>query len=425
MDYYPFTIISSLVRDLMNTTKRNEKIEILNKYKDDKVIQNFLYFVYNPFITTGISDLKFNRALQLSDDIDKFNSLDAFSEYLRLHNTGTDEDLIKVGNFVTTYPEYKDLMQKYVTKNFQLGVDTKTLNAVFGKDFIPAFNVQLANSYQKRKDKILGKEINITTKIDGVRCFVIKNKDDIHFYNRSGIEITELNELHEAVSKLKGYSFCLDGELYATGNFKESKDGYKATIERSRIKGIKTGLKLRVFDYLSLDEYKNQNSVTQYRNRRIALIEIVNKINDLHIELLPSLYEGVASNEIIDKIAHEQIEKGEEGIMINDLHSVYDFKRSDALLKYKLFEDYDLEVIGFEEGDGRNKGTLGALLVKFKGFTVKVGSGFSDELRKEIWNNKDEWLGRTVVVKAFEATSNQQGGESLRFPVYIDWRDDK
>lgn len=425
MDYYPFTIISNLVSDLTNTTKRNEKIKILNRYKDDKAIQNFLYFIYNPFITTGISDLKFNRALQLTNDTDEFNSLDTFSEYLRLHNTGTDEDLIKVGNFVTTYPEYKDLMQKYVTKNFQLGVDAKTLNAVFGKDFIPTFNVQLANSYQKRKDKILGKEINITTKIDGVRCFVVKNKDDIHFYNRSGIEITELNELHEAVSKLKGYSFCLDGELYAIGDFKESKDGYKATIERSRIKGIKTGLKLRVFDYLSLDEYKNQNSVTQYHNRRESLTEIVNKINDLHVELLPSLYKGVASNETIDKIAHEQIEKGEEGIMINDLHSVYDFKRSDALLKYKLFEDYDLEVIGFEEGDGRNKGTLGALLVKFKEFTVKVGSGFSDELRKEIWNNKDEWLGRTVVVKAFEATSNQQGGESLRFPVYMDWRDDK
>jgi DNA ligase-1 len=425
MNYYPFIITSNLVTDLTNTTKRNEKIKILNKYKNEKVVQDFLYFVYNPFITTGISKAKFNRALELTNDVDEFDSLDAFTDYLKIHNTGTDEDLIKVGNFVTTYPEYTDLLRKYVTKDFQLGVDTKTLNTVFGKGFIPTFDVQLANSYQKRKDKIIGKEINITTKIDGVRCFVVKNGDDIHFYNRSGIEIIELNDLYSAISPLKGYSFCLDGELYASGDFKESKDGYKATIERSRIKGIKTGLKLRVFDYLSLDDYKTQSSTTPYYARRKMLEEIVNKINSLYAEALPSLYTGIASDEVIDKIAHEQIENGEEGIMINDTNAFYEFKRSDALLKYKLFEDYDLEVIGFEEGDGRNKGVLGALLVKYKDFVVKVGSGFSDELRKEIWNNRETWLGRTVIVKAFETTSNQQGGESLRFPVYIDWRDDK
>ena len=56
MDYYPFTIISNLVSDLTSTTKRNEKIKILNRYKDDKVIQDFLYFIYNPFITTGRFD---------------------------------------------------------------------------------------------------------------------------------------------------------------------------------------------------------------------------------------------------------------------------------------------------------------------------------------------------------------------------------
>ena len=85
MDYYPFTIISNLVNDLISTTKRNEKIRILNEYKNDKVIQDFLYFVYNPFIATGISDLKFNRAIELSNDVDEFDSLDSFTNYIRTH----------------------------------------------------------------------------------------------------------------------------------------------------------------------------------------------------------------------------------------------------------------------------------------------------------------------------------------------------
>ena len=418
--------IQKFVNELMSTTSRNKKTEILEKYATDPNINSFLYFMFNPYITTGISKMKINKVVKDSASNEFLNLFDIL-DYIEEHNTGTDEVLSKVQHFITENIEFADLLKKIFTKDLQLGIDAKTINKALKKDFIPTFNVQLANSYQKRKDKILGKEINITTKIDGVRCFVVKNEDDIHFYNRSGIEITELNDLYQALSKpeLKNYSFCLDGELYATGEFKESKDGYKATIERSRIKGVKTGLKLRAFDYLSIDDYKKQSCSTAYRDRRLMLESIIKTINSEFIELLPSLYFGIATDEVIDKIAHEQIEKGEEGIMINDSCAYYDFKRSDALLKYKLFEDYDLEVIGFEEGDGRNKGVLGALLVKYKDFVVKVGSGFSDELRKEIWNNQDEWLGRTVIVKAFEPTCNQQGGESLRFPVYIDWRDDK
>ena len=42
----------------------------------------------------------------------------------------------------------------------------------------------------------------------------------------------------------------------------------------------------------------------------------------------------------------------------------------------------------------------------------------------EIWQHKDEWLGRTVVVQYFEETCNANGGISLRFPVYLDYRTD-
>ena len=87
--------------------------------------------------------------------------------------------------------------------------------------------------------------------------------------------------------------------------------------------------------------------------------------------------------------------------------------------------DLDLEIIGFEEGTNKNAGKLGAILVNYKDNVVKVGSGFSDELREEIWQNQDKWLGRTAVIQYFEETCNQNGGISLRFPVYLDYREDK
>lgn len=88
-------------------------------------------------------------------------------------------------------------------------------------------------------------------------------------------------------------------------------------------------------------------------------------------------------------------------------------------MKVKKFYDFDLQVIGYEEGTGRNKGRLGAFVVDYKGNQVKVGSGYSDEERINFWNNRDELIGRVITVKYKEVSRDKKTGlESLQFPVY-------
>jgi DNA ligase-1 len=140
---------------------------------------------------------------------------------------------------------------------------------------------------------------------------------------------------------------------------------------------------------------------------------------------LPLLYVGEDTSKITE-ILEEEVANGEEGVMINDYNALYEFKRTNSLLKVKKMQTMDLEIIGFEEGDGRLAGTLGAVLVRYKnGNVVKVGSGFSDQLRKEIWQNRDSHLGTICEVQYFEETTNADGGESLRFPIFKDFRHDK
>jgi DNA ligase-1 len=141
--------------------------------------------------------------------------------------------------------------------------------------------------------------------------------------------------------------------------------------------------------------------------------------------MLPTLYVGCDTSKITE-ILEEQVAKGEEGIMINDYHAPYEFKRTNSLLKVKKMQTLDLEIIDFEEGEGRLAGTLGAILVRYKnGNVVKVGSGFSDELRASIWANRLLYLGVICEVQYFEETTNADGGESLRFPIFKDFRHDK
>ena len=61
----------------------------------------------------------------------------------------------------------------------------------------------------------------------------------------------------------------------------------------------------------------------------------------------------------------------------------------------------------------------------YKGFEVKVGSGFTDEDRKYFWNNQNELLGRVITVQYFEETTNKKDNSlSLRFPIYRELREE-
>jgi len=56
------------------------------------------------------------------------------------------------------------------------------------------------------------------------------------------------------------------------------------------------------------------------------------------------------------------------------------------LLKVKTFHDDEATVYGTEFGSGRNEDVMGALLVRDKdGIEFKIGSGFTDELRRKKW----------------------------------------
>jgi DNA ligase-1 len=114
---------------------------------------------------------------------------------------------------------------------------------------------------------------------------------------------------------------------------------------------------------------------------------------------------------------------GKEGIMLNVADGLYVCKRTSDLLKVKVFQDCDLQIIGFQQGSGKFANTLGALIVDYKGNQVGVGSGISDDIRKEIWDHQDQYLGRVVTVQYFEETCDATGKLSIRFPVFKEIRE--
>ena len=129
----------------------------------------------------------------------------------------------------------------------------------------------------------------------------------------------------------------------------------------------------------------------------------------------------------IDSYYQDAIENNEEGIMIN-LNKPYQCKRTPYILKVKPTLSADLEIIGFEKGEPYSKyeNTLGNLIVNFNGVAIGVGSGLSDKMRDEIWNNQDDYLHKIAEIQYTSISKNKNNDDlNLRFPRFKTIRNDK
>ncbi len=74
---------------------------------------------------------------------------------------------------------------------------------------------------------------------------------------------------------------------------------------------------------------------------------------------------------------------GGEGLMLHRADALWQTGRSDILLKLKLQQDAEATVVGYEPGQGKYRGMLGALVVVMPdGRRFRLGTGFTDAARR-------------------------------------------
>ena len=415
------------VKEMNAYNSRKYKQEILKTYKNDEVIKKYLQIVFDPYTVYGISGKKLLKHVHVGDVWCAPTVFDLF-DYLKDHNTGKDYDIAVCQLTLEPVKSYDlecaNLLMQLICKDLSIGVDAKTINSVM-PGLIPTFSVQLAEKYFDKPERVEGKEFALTTKIDGGRIIALKENGQVSFYTRAGQKYEGLVDLEEEMRDLMPDNLCLDGEITLLHNEGiPSKDAYKQAMKITRKDGEKHGVKMLVFDMMTADEFKAQACPRTYTQRRACLENLFDQYF-IYFERLPILYQG-SDTSMITKFLDEAIADEQEGIMINITSAPYEFKRTNNLLKVKKMNTLDLQIVGFEEGSGRLAGTLGAILVRYKqGNVVKVGSGFSDLLRTEIWTNRNKYLYSICEIQYFEETTNADGGISLRFPIFKDFRPDK
>jgi DNA ligase-1 len=425
-------IIYDICKEFQSTSSTIEKQNLLQRYESNKLFKEVLKFLLDPMVVTGISKKKIDKNVRIvyheteSGDYDLLDLLD----YVKAHNTGADDNIAFVQWYINTLTNNEDLqsfLKSIITKSLKLGVDVKTVNKVYGKDFIPVLNVMLGTSVEKCKIPE-GTWFAISQKLNGSRCFYYKGK----LYTRQGKIYTGCEHIIKDIERINNHYFedenawVYDGELILKDSSLSDSEAFQKGVGIANSdKENKEELKLVIFDTIPTDEFEEGQSRSTYWARKVLLNGYARNIKELNlsnIEVVPMFYEGIDQSEIWKWLDYAE-ENDMEGIMIN-LDTPYECKRTKNLIKVKKFYTLDLKVVDAVGGDGRLKGTLGALVVDYKGNTVNVGSGFSDEQRKEFWENRDSMIGRVIEVKYKEITKNKDTGlESLQFPVFVSLRE--
>jgi len=443
---------SSWINKLNQSDSRLHKEDVIRQALEAATLgsvnaQMFLsltHACYNPFITFAVRQVSNSVGIT-----DAPNPWPEFNDLLHLLNqravTGNAaRDAIALISMKFDSDEWNNFCAPVIRRDLRAGISEKTINKVVKgtKYQIPVFGCQLAANSEGRPEMRGVKRLE--PKLDGVRVLMMANISDsgdvtVVSYSRNGkvfenfthienqIERNFTKIVRTAATSNMSMGFVLDGEVIGN-SFQEL---MRQARRKENVQAEDSVF--NVFDIIPLTAFREGHWNAQL-SKRIKILESLRSVVDgmPNVELLPHLLVDLDTSEgrdQLDRYAADQVEAGFEGIMIKDLGAPYECKRNTSWMKWKPTITVDLEVVDVEEGTGRNKGRLGALVCQGhddgRDICVNVGSGFSDDDRTDLWNDRDLVIGRKVEILCDVITKNQDGTYSLRFPRFVRFRDDK
>jgi len=432
------------IRDLKSSDSRLHKESVIEKALMAAKLgsanaQCFLfncYQAYNPYYVFGVKKVPETEGLDhMPNPWPKFWGL---CEALRTRSVTGHAARDAIQNIADQFDstEWNELCRPVLIKDLRCGITERTLNKILGNTewAIPVFECQLATDSNKHLGKMKGVK-RLEQKLDGVRVLAVVTKGSVNLYSRNGKPFENFPHIVESIednknkfaklfSKFKT-GFVLDGEVIGAS--------FQALMKQAQRKSnVETNdMVYSVFDiipladfergYWNAQQYKRLDILEEYRSVFEDNTDCIRVMDGIEVDL--SISEG---HDILRRYANDAVVDGFEGIMIKDVDAPYECKRSTFWMKWKPVITVDLNIVGIEEGTGRNAGRLGAFICEGvddnRNIKVNVGSGLTDDDRISYWDNANQLIGNIVEVAADAVTQNQDGTYSLRFPRFVRFR---
>ena len=278
-----------------------------------------------------------------------------------------------------------------------------------------------------RKD---GKDLVVQVKRDGVCALTVVREDgEVGIFSRTGNRFTNTESLvSHATNVMPIRAGVYMGEMWLPKEI-ASLEEVSGMTNPNRVNQLDarrailaSTLRMSFFDFIELDEFIEGRSATPYFDRHEKLTYAF-VCGGRIFDILP--YECAPDEAAIEFNLQDQIKKGEEGIVIRDIDAGWEAGHKGwRVMKMVRGVDYDLECIGFEEGEGKYEGKVANLLFKWKGGkTIKamLGKGWTHMDAQQMFQNTARLKGTIFQVYALEESSKGK----LRLPKVGELRHDK
>ena len=306
----------------------------------------------------------------------------------------------------------KEAEAKWKQKRDRSGYSTEIPT---GKPMMP----MLAQSHDKHGHKIVYPAY-IQPKLDGIRCFIHVDGENVRLVSRTGKEFKSLGHIADAVRELVSVmgksvgSFILDGELY-NHDFKDDFQGLVSAIKRDYPKSNSRLVQFHCYDYVAEGrDFEDRIVELQHMDQWLEDVDAIQIVTTYHVDDL---------DEVVEQNAY-WIEAGFEGSMIRNAKGGYQpNKRSPNLQKYKSFIDQEFEIVGAYQNKGKMENQCTFTCVTEDGTEFGVKPKGTEAQREQYWIDfqAGKLTGKLLTVKFFEWTTSEN--PVPRFPVGVIIRD--
>ena len=434
--------VKAILDHVASTSSRNKKESILLGEKQNHELHAVVKATYDPFTqyyVRGVVEVEDNSLdpLEPMELIEAVGHLSLLKE--RVYTGHKARDYVARINEALSEDD-RDTFAKIIGRDLKIGASGKTFNKIW-PGIIKEYPCMLASSYSEKNIAEISFPALSQTKMDGMRCNIIVHSDGrVEVKSRAGRLFETHGVFDEEAIRIRdfidqhneGWYVVLDGELLCHDSNmnilpRQISNGICNKANKGTITELEAQkLTLVVWDYIPEPVFEGDVEDP------LMYIERYDMLYNLFCEEALSRFMLVETTEVanLDEArAHykEMLDDGQEGTILKDKTVGWSNSRSKLTVKFKEIKDIDLRVIGWNEGTGKNKGLLGALVCETEDgkIKVKVGTGFSDEQRKIY--TKDFVLGKIVELEYNMRISSggDRDHDSLFLPRFIELREDK
>lgn len=268
---------------------------------------------------------------------------------------------------------------------------------------------KVKNHHEVPESKITWPRL-VQNKYDGVHCIVVVHGEAVGLFSRTGNMFTNVSFLIDQLDAE------LDNGVYSGELVNEllSLEELSGAVNPNRTKPLDdnaaTKIKkswLALFDYFSVEEFIAGKSKLSYNAR-------LNELRTRSSSVCVCHTTEVHNETELLKVAKWHTDQGYEGVVSKDPAFIWTAgKKDESMTKIVRGVDYDLEVIGVEEGKGKRAGMVANLIVRWRPYgkadadsvSLPVDGRFTDEQRLAWWDCPASIIGRVVHVHALQLGS--------------------